>query len=304
MDILRKLRALANIPRIILASEPRHEQSMLAHGRQLCRQNWNLKSVDSLADAEFSIFSQWGDDGIIQWLIRHIKFPNHTFVEFGVEDYRESNTRFLMMNNNWSGFVMDGSRANVDRIIKSEYYWKYDLKALSAFITAENVNDLILKSGFESDVGILHIDLDGNDYWIWKAIKVISPIIAIVEYNSVFGADRAITVPYDPSFNRTKAHFSNLYFGSSLSALNMLSQDKGYAFIGCNSSGNNAYFIRRDFLRHPIQEVGLKDGFVESKFRESRSKRGSLTYSSNKMRIDEIKGMPAWNVSTSKIECI
>ena len=302
MNIRNIFQKLLELPFDLASSKSRHEKLMLLNGRILCRQNSDLGVIDSLAEAEFSVFSQWGDDGIIQWLLRHIKFPNHTFIEFGVENYRESNTRFLMMNNNWSGLVMDGSPKNIARITKSEYFWKYDLKALSVFITAENINNLILKSGFEPDVGILHIDLDGNDYWIWKAIHVISPIMVIVEYNSIFGPDRAITVPYDPMFQRTKSHPSNLYAGASLKALKSLADEKGYSFIGCNSAGNNAYFVRNEYLNETITRTASGNDFVSSKFRESRRDDGSLECLSGLSRALRIKGMLVYNTESSQIE--
>lgn len=286
----------------LFSGRSRHEKMMLLNGRILSRQNSGLGAIETLAEAEFSVFSQWGDDGIIQWLLRHIRFPNQTFIEFGVEDYRESNTRFLMMNNNWNGLVIDGSSRNIARITGSEYFWKYDLQALSAFITAENINELILKSGFDADVGILHIDLDGNDYWVWKAIHVISPIVVIVEYNSVFGADRAITVPYDPMFQRTRAHPSNLYAGASLKALKLLADEKGYSFIGCNSSGNNAYFVRNGYLNETMARTASGNGFVSSKFRESRRDDGSLECLSGHKRALRIKGMPVYNTESTEIE--
>ena len=93
---------------------------------------------------------------------------------------------------------------------------------------------------------MLHIYLDGNDYWIWKEINVVTPVIAILEYNSVFGVDRAITISDDRKFIRTKAHHSNLYFSASLRALYVLAKEKGYSFVGCNSARNNAYFVRND----------------------------------------------------------
>ena len=119
------------------------------------------------------------------------------------------------MNNNWRGLVIDGSKKNIEYIQNDEIYWKYDIVAKSSFVTAENINKLIEENGFVGSIGLLHIDIDGNEYWIWKAINVIEPDIAIIEYNSVFGCERAITVPYDPFFNRTKKHYSNLYAGAS-----------------------------------------------------------------------------------------
>jgi hypothetical protein len=277
------------------------EDEKLFLGRLFSELNKN-KEVNSLKDIEFKVFSQWGDDGIIQFLISNLVIGKEIFIEFGVEDYRESNTRFLMMNNNWSGLVMDASSKNINRIRNSEYYWKYELTAVCAFIDRENINNLINSAGITGEIGLLHIDLDGNDYWIWDAIKVIYPTIVIVEYRSVFGPDRAITIPYQDSFSRNKAHFSNLYYGASLKAFCLLANNKGYGFIGCNSAGNNAYFVRRDKLNDKVKEITLEAGFIVSKFRESRDKKGNLTYLTGKDRLKAIEGFPVYNIVTDEIE--
>lgn len=278
------------------------EHQLLLLGRLLAETMRTKKNITSLSEVEFSVFSQWGDDGIIQWLVHNLEFPQRTFIEFGVGDYRESNTRFLMMNNNWSGMVMDGSTANVARIVGSEYYWRHELSAKSVFIDKENINGLLASSGLGREIGILHIDLDGNDYWIWKQIDVVSPIVVILEYNSVWGIDRAIAVPYDRTFSRTNAHYSNLYFGASLRAFHQLSAAKGYAFIGCNSAGINAYFVRRDKLNGVVREISLTEGYVLSKARESRDREGRLTHLTGSERITAIRGLPVYNVDTQQIE--
>ncbi|MGI0484137.1 hypothetical protein ACN4EK_01800 [Pantanalinema rosaneae CENA516] len=286
----------------VFSPEQVSEQQLFMLGQLLAHSTKSKQAITSLKEAEFKVFSQWGDDGIIQWLVNHLEFPHETFIEFGVENYRESNTRFLMMNHNWSGLVMDGSEANVSEITNSEYFWRYDLTAKAIFIHRDNINELLLASGFDQEVGILHIDLDGNDYWIWQEITVISPIVVILEYNSVFGVERAITVPYDQNFYRTTAHYSNLYFGASLPALHQLSQKKGYAFIGCNSAGNNAYFVRMDKLNHIVHEVPLQKGYVASKFRESIDRNGQPTFLRGTDRIAAIRGLPVYNIETKQIE--
>lgn len=253
--------------------------------------------------AEFKVFSQWKDDGIIQFLVDYLNIKTQTFIEFGVENYTEANTRYLLMNNNWSGLIMDGSAANINQVKQEELYWKYDLTAVNAFITRENINDLISRNGFSGEVGLLHIDIDGNDYWVWKEITCISPIIVIVEYNAVFGKDYPWTVPYKADFYRTAEHYSNLYFGSSLLSLCDLAKEKGYHFIGCNSNGNNAYFVRKDHIGG-IQPTDADKGYVLSKFRESRDKVGNLTYISGNKRLQEIKGMQVYNTRTNTIEHI
>jgi hypothetical protein len=271
------------------------ELQKLMLGKVLANQVKKISGSQDLKDVEFRVFSQFGDDGIIQWLIHNIDIPNKTFIEFGVEDYGESNTRFLMMNDNWSGFVMDGSAENIAKLRSQYYYWRHDLNAKAVFITRENIISLIEEQNFSIDVGLLHIDLDGNDFYVWKAIQSIKPIIVIVEYNSLFGVERPISVIYDDAFVRTKAHYSTLFWGSSLLSLNNLAQEKGYSFIGCNSAGNNAYFVRDDKLNENVKAISLADGFVEKKYRESRDKSGRLTYLSRDEERRLLKGIKVFN---------
>lgn len=204
MRIISYLQKLRNVINKIANQSISSEQQSLMLGKLLSEGVKSKKRITSLSEVEFKIFSQWDDDGIIQWLVNNLEFPNKTFIEFGVENYRESTTRFLMMNDNWSGLVMDGSESNVAQIINSEYFYKYELSAKAVFIDTGNINSLLASSQLGKEVGILHVDLDGNDYWIWKEINVISPIVVILEYNSIFGIDRAITIPYDKGFYRTK----------------------------------------------------------------------------------------------------
>lgn len=251
-------------------------------------------NVANLHDVEFKVFSQWGDDGIIQYLINKLEIPNKTFVEFGVANYTESNTRYLLMNNNWSGLIMDGSIDNINYIKNDEIYWQYDLQAKHAFIDVDNVNHLIASAGFPPELGLLHIDIDGNDYWVWKAVKHVNPIIVIVEYNSLFGPNNAWTTPYDPMFVRSKFHYSNLCYGSSLTSLCDLAEEKGYYFVGSNSAGNNAYFIRKDKI-DDIKPISASEGYVESKFKESRDVNGNLTFLRGNKRIEAIKGVTIYD---------
>ena len=271
----------------------------LTAGIHISRMKQQLGLIESLSEVEFKVFSQWGEDGIIQYLINQIPIENRTFIEFGVEDYREANTRFLLMNNNWKGLIFDGSKKNIERIKMDNIYWKYELTAASHFITRENINDIIEMSGFKGDIGLLSIDIDGNDYWVWEAIDVVQPIIVICEYNNVFGNTKAVTVPYDPNFVRTKAHYSNLYYGASLPALCYLAEKKGYDFVGSNSAGSNAFFVRKD-LSNKFKKLTAKEGYIEGHIRESRNKDGSLSYIGGRSRIELIRHLPVVDVTTEK----
>ncbi|MBB6270753.1 hypothetical protein HDF26_001180 [Pedobacter cryoconitis] len=266
-------------------------------------QNNTIHILKNIHLAEFKVYSQWKDDGIIQFLVDYLDIESKTFIEFGVSDYAEANTRYLLMNNNWTGLIMDGSEDNMKSVQREEIYWRYHLTALKAFITTDNINGLIEQNGFKDELGLLHIDIDGNDYWVWKAITVVNPVIVIVEYNSIFGKDKAWTIPYKADFDRNEAHYSNLYFGTSLCSIYDLAKEKGYSFIGCNSNGNNAYFVRNDKIKD-LETKDINEGYVLSKFREGRDKNDKLTYLNGDDRLKEIKGMEVFNTRTNKIETI
>ena len=267
-------------------------------GKLLSQENNKKNEIKSLSEVEFKVFSQWNDDGIIQYLVNKIPISNKTFIEFGVETYHESNTRFLLINNNWSGLVIDGSASNIKSIKNQNIYWQYDLNAKEAFITKENINQLIVNEGFKGDIGILSVDIDGNDYWVLEAIHVVNPVIIIVEYNSAFGLN-SYTIPYKSDFIRSNEHHSNQYWGASISAFHYLLNQKGYTFVGCNSNGNNGYFVQNDKLCN-LPTPTLVTGFVNAKFRDSRDVKGKLTYLSGNERINSIKGMPVIDVLTNK----
>lgn len=272
-------------------------EAKLLSARLLIRQMKTQGVLPRLADAEFKVFSQFGDDGIIQYLLQQVDIPDGSqkFIEFGVQDYQESNTRFLLMNDNWSGLILDGSAGNISKVVADAQFWRHDLTAVAAFIDRENVNDLFTRNGFNGEIGLLSVDIDGNDYWVWESIDVVNPIIVVCEYNSVFGAEHAVTVPYDPLFQRGAAHYSNLYWGVSLKALCSLAARREYAFVGCNSAGNNAYFVRRDKLGS-LRPLECAEGYVEARFRESRNPDGELTYLPASQRLGEIAQMPVFDV--------
>lgn len=310
--MLNKIRSLLNIKPFIDRNHNaidvlRNElnQNHLSLGKLLERDNQNKTEtiLNNINTAEFKIYSQWGDDGIINFLVNYLDIEQETFVEFGVENYTECNTRFLLINNNWKGLIIDGSKENIDSVKNDKIYWQHDLTAIAEFVTAENINDLLTENNFTGKLGILHIDIDGNDYWVWKAINVVDPTIVIVEYNSLFGYDKPWTIPYNNSFYRSDAHYSNLYYGVSLLSLCDLAEEKGYSFIGCNANGNNAYFVRKDKLKE-LKVLRPEEGFYLSKFSESRNKSGKLTFLRGNERLNLIKGLDIYNTHTDTIEKI
>jgi hypothetical protein len=274
---------------------------MVLQGRTIANQNRDL-TIQSLHDAEFKVFSQFGEDGIIQYLTDTLitNDQERVFIEFGVENYLESNTRFLLVNNNWRGLVLDGSATHIASIQAQDFYWRHDLTAVHAWISCENINEIIANAGFAGQIGLLSVDIDGNDYWVWQAIEVVSPIIVVIEWNSIFGPDAAVTVPYDPAFCRSQAHYSHLYYGASIAALEQLGRQKGYSLIGSNSTGHNLFFVRNDRVG-ALRALTAKEAYVESKIRESRDEQGKLSYLSGGARLKEIKDMHVVAVASNEL---
>ena len=291
---------IINHPNQVKQSVQKIDELKILTAKRLIDQMKKRDIYGSLQEAEFKVFSQFGDDGIIQYLINNVAINVTRFIELGVEKYTECNTRFLLINNNWSGLVIDGSPANVNYIKKDDIYWRYDLNAVAAFVTRDNINQIMVKNNFIGEIGLLSIDLDGNDYWIWESITVVQPTMVILEYNSAFGRDNAVTIPYDPDFTRLKAHFSGLYWGASLKAMCLLSQKKGYSFVGSNSNGNNAYFVRTEKIGN-LAPVTVTEGYVESRFRESRDQYGRLTYLAGKDRLKLIEDMEVYHVEKDRM---
>lgn len=168
----------------------------------------------------------------------------------------------------------------------------HDLKPVPAFVTTENINTLIRDNGFDGEVGILSIDIDGNDYWVWKAISCVQADIVICEYNSRFGSERAVTIPYDSNFYRTDAHSSNLYFDASIRALTLLGQQKGYALVYGNEIGSNLFFIRRELLNDVVYEKTVEECYVRAKYRQARDPQGKLIFLVSKMKKSSWKDCP------------
>ncbi len=266
-------------------------------GRLAANKIAQMRPLRTLADAEFRVFSQWGEDGIIEWLVSQVALPNRHFIEFGVENFAEANCQFLMQNRNWKGLIFDSNEDYMAGLRNDRIFWMYDLTAKAAFITAENINDLISKAGFGGPAGLLSIDIDGNDYWVWKAINVVEPAIVICEFNAILGDQHAVAVPYDPQFSRFKGHHSGLYFGASIAALKHLGEEKGYTFVGTNSNGINAFFVRRDLAGPVLTQLQEVRAFC-SRHRGSRDENGVFSFVGGQARFDLIRNCPVVDVYT------
>jgi len=228
-----------------------------------------LRRID-LADPlswEFSGFSQHGEDGIIDVLTSKLLIENRYFVEVGVGDGTENNTSFLAIAKRYSGLMVEGNPKAAEWCESLLRPINYGLDFLCLFVTLENISELQKKMLF-TDPDVFSIDIDGNDYWIIKALLEggFHPKIAVVEYNSVFGPERSLAVTYKNDFRVKQGYRVSLYYGCSIAAWRKLFQRFGYRFVTVECGGVNAFFIDPAcFDRSFVEAV------MGSEFRENRS---------------------------------
>ena len=236
-----------------------------------------MKKIDfEINKYEKKIYSQNGEDGIIDYIFSQIGTTNKFSVEFGVGNGFECNTVYLLEKNNWTGLMMDygadqefqwkgvmqkawsnknlGFTKNlkkdfrflkkmIDRSKRSAIF-QFDVKIER--VTAENIQELFKKYNVPKNFDLLSIDIDYNDYWVWKAITDYHPRAVVIEYNSSIPPNESKSVPYDPNAIWDGTN----YFGASLLALKNLGLSKGYTLVGCDNNGVNAFFIKTDLINN------------------------------------------------------
>ena len=264
------------------------------------------EEITDLTETEVKIFSQNGEDGIIDYLLQRLKLDKKNFVEIGVGNYRESNTRFLYNKYHPKGLVVD----NVDDLEKKikpfVNLWKGDLRICNKAINSENIL-ASLDNSCDYEIDLFSIDIDSIDYWIIEKLKKNISKIFIAEYNPVFGSKLEVTVPNISGFERNKYHYSNLCYGMSLKALINLMKQKGFYFIGTNLQKNNAFFILNEFKKDDFfKKIEIKDldNYTNSNIRESRDKKNNLSYLSGDKRFKEIQECEVINLKDNKRELI
>jgi hypothetical protein len=219
----------------------------------------------SFDDVEFRNYSQNGEDGILWYVFSVIGTTTKTCVEMCAGSGQECNTSNLIINHGWTGLLFDGDERRVLR--GKEFFGShpdtfiFPPRFIHSWITAENADALISDNGYRGDIDLLSLDLDGVDYWIWDAIKTVSPRVVIAEVQAIWGSEKSVTVPYSPDFHAEFFKGFGIYSGASLPAFVKLAQKKGYRLIGCQRYGFNAIFLRNDVGRSVFPEVSASECF-------------------------------------------
>jgi hypothetical protein len=288
------------LPGIVVANK----ESRFALGQaSLASSRAGSNNFKNLWDAEVKIYSQWGEDGILDYIFRRLEIPKPKVIELGAGNFGECNSRFLAENLNASVVAIDGRKDLIETISKTDLIWKTHILGIQTWVTPSNVNLLIEKAHhFMGGVDLLSLDLDGNDFWIINAADLTGIKVVVVEYNPLFGNLKALTVPEEDTFDRTKKHFSWLYYGANLKAFVNVLGDKGFRFIGTNRVGNNAFFVATDASHLiPFSPDPNDDCYFDWRVRESRDSSSQLSYLSGEERIIEIQNLPLVDLLTKEI---
>lgn len=232
-------------------------QILLAHYyRNLVEQE--RRPLPTFDEVGFRCHSQCEEDGILLYLFSLLGSTSKVAVELGAGCGRECNTTNLIVNHGWHGFLFDGDPANVEtgRRFFSQHRdtWIWPPKFIHAWITAENVNQVLLQAGISGEIDLLSLDIDGMDYWVWKALGCVEPRVVVCETHNVIGPEKALTVPYDPDFILQTPD----YCGASLAAMVNLGFEKGYRLVGTHRYGFNAFFVRNGIGEDLLPSISIE----------------------------------------------
>ena len=263
----------------------------------------NYKNISNLNEVDFKVFSQNGEDGIIDYLLFSLQIEKPKFIEIGVGDYYESNTRFLFERSSGDGLIIDIIDNFQKRVEKNIRLWRGNVKILNRKIDSENILATLKEFNFFDNIDLFSIDVDGIDYWILEKMPKKFCKLIVAEYNPYFGSNLEISVPNDKNFDRSKYHHSNLCFGASLKSIINLLDIKGFAFLGTNLFKNNAFFVNSDFKDNLFLEIPNNNelnSFTNASFRESRDINNKLNFIDPKDILNEIKKCKVVDLSSSE----
>jgi hypothetical protein len=223
------------------------------------KHSYKVNPLENVQDSESNVFTYHGEDGLLFYLIAQFETINKRFVDIGAGNCVKSNCANLATNLGWKGLFIEGDNDNL--VIGKRFYAKHMFTKYyppifqHAFVTAENCNELIIKNDFEGNIGLLSIDIDGNDYWIWKALTVIQPSIVIIETKVEYGLNDIIT-PYSEKNNN---QINQKYSGTSIPAMIKLAQHKGYRLVAANRHAYNLIFVKESNLLQTVPTLTASD---------------------------------------------
>jgi hypothetical protein len=209
------------------------------HLRRLVRRHSQQQlRGESLTNAEAGVFSQNGEDGVIQELLRRIGVRTPYFVEFGAGRGEQANCVLLADHYGWNGLFIEADAEQYAEL-KLKYQSQIRVQTMRARVTADNIETLLREADVPREFDLLSIDTDGNDFWIWQAIRSFNPRVIVIEYNGNLDLDEQLVMPQDDGHQWDGTD----YFGASLGAYRTLAAEKGYKLVHTERTGTNAFFV-------------------------------------------------------------
>jgi hypothetical protein len=213
-----------------------------------------------LSEVGFRCYSQYEEDGMLLYIFSLIGTGSKRVVEICAGDGRECMATNLIVHHGWEGVLFDGHEANVRAGTRFFAAHPSTLLVPPAFhcrwFTTENVNPILEEAGVDGNVDLLSLDIDGMDYWVWKAMRL-RPRVCIFETSNAIPSDLALAAPYDASFDASQVADRPVCRNASLAAWVKLSREKGYRLVGAHRHGFNAIFMRDDVGTEDFPEVSV-----------------------------------------------
>ena len=244
-----------------LNSNTQIHQAMIVNQYALMKKLMTPQEMPALQDVGFRLYSQFEEDGMLLYIFSVIGISNKRAIELCAGSGETCMASNLIINHGWEALLLDGDEKNVDRGLR--FFSKHKDTSLhppifkKAWLTTENINQLIEENGFDGEVDLLSLDIDGNDYHIMEAITVVKPRVIICETQNVVPSHMALTIPYRADFNRFDGPNRD-FFGVSLLAMSKLLKSKGYRLIGASRHGFNAIFVQQDIGEASFPEVTVE----------------------------------------------
>jgi len=266
----KKMRNLLNVHDLLLKmsginlNNEQMQQVAIMNQYKLMAATIPKYALPKMIDTGFKVYSQFDEDGILLYIFSLIGFTNRRVIELCAGSGEECNTANLIINHACHGILFDGNEKNVASAKKffanNKATWLFPPICKYAWITKDNVNHLIKEEDFSGEIDFLSLDIDGNDYWIWEAINIVSPRVFVCEAHNICPDDMAITIPYKEDFvYLAKDNFHEEFRSASPLAMINLSKKKGYRLIGAHKYGFNLFFMRDDTGMEFFPEVSIDD---------------------------------------------
>lgn len=261
----------------------------------------NYHGLQNLWDAEVSVFSQWGEDGIIDFLLQSLNISKPRILEIGAGDFSECNSRFTLQYRNCSAYLVDSNPELKNGLTNALHPWKSTSHAETTIVTPKNVQEIFYRAhAFMGGVDLLSIDIDSIDYWVAQEIPFRDIKIAIFEYNPNFGATRSVTIRENENRSRFEIHPSGLVFGASLRAWIDFMSIQDFIFVGTNRIGNNAFFVKSDLVSKVhinLPNTSDLSAFVDWRIRDTRTQFGKFDFKTPSEARAVIAEIPLWDLN-------